>query len=33
MPDDFDRDIHASISAAIAKRLPLLEAGLAELKK
>ena len=32
MPDDFDRDIHASIAAAIARRLPLLEAGLAELK-
>ena len=33
MPDDFDQDIHASIAAAISRRLPLLGAGLAELKR
>jgi serine/threonine-protein kinase HipA len=32
MPDDFDREIHTSIAAAISRRLPLLEAGLTELK-
>lgn len=33
MPDDFDRGIHESVAAAIAKRVPLLQAGLPELKK
>jgi serine/threonine-protein kinase HipA len=32
MPEDFDTDIHASIAAAILRRLPLLQAGLAESK-
>ena len=32
MPDDFDQNIHASIAASISRRVPLLEAGLGELK-
>jgi serine/threonine-protein kinase HipA len=32
MPDDFERSIHASVAAAVEKRLPLLSAGLAELQ-